>query len=156
MLLVASVALALAAVDSGAASDASTVQAWLLENFPDGKTLLFAGSSVAVGNEFSVCGGLPALVTRSSAVMANGGCPAAFTAENASCTCITGLSAQDEAWTFRLTAKSGRGTRQTGNAASAALSIASDNVLEVDAVRTLWVPASLRTLYVNLVRSIGS
>lgn len=130
-----------------AASDSTetAIQAWFVTNFKDGETQLVAGASseqAASQKAFSVCGELPALMSRSTSVAPNGGCPDVFTAVNGSCTCLTGVSNQSDAWTFRVREKTARNK-------TIPLTQAVTDVLAIDVIRTLWAPASLRSLYVE-------
>lgn len=132
------------------ATATSTLQKWFTDNFLDGETQLVAGASAdraALGDEFLVCGGLPALQTRSSARPPNGACPDVFTAVNGSCTCLTGLSSDSEAWAFRVRPKTPN-EATSGDALPVAQAVT--EVLEIDAIRSLWVSPTLLSLYDSL------
>jgi hypothetical protein len=149
-LLAALVSVAATVAAGANATTTSTLQEWFTDNFLDGETQLVAGVSAdraALGDEFLVCGGLPALQTRSSVLPPNGACPDVFTAVNGSCTCLTGLSSDSEAWTFHVQPKASSGTV---NGDALPVTQAATEVLEIDAIRSLWVPPTLLSLYDSL------
>lgn len=144
------------AVAAGAnATAVAALQTWFVDNFQDGETQLVAGVSAdraALGDEHLVCGGLPALQTRSSTVPSNGACPDVFTAVNGSCTCLTGLSSDSETWNLHVRPKSSTDpSRGTANGDSFPATQAATEVLEIDAIRSLWAPTTLHTLYVAMI-----
>nr|UWU45059.1 leucine-rich repeat receptor-like kinase [Phytophthora sojae] len=85
-----------------------------------------------------ICSGMPSLQRRSAETLPNSGCPDIFTAIDASCTClISGYNGTDT-WEFRVA------QRSVDSEYPAKLTSA--DVLHVDAIRTMLVPPTLKTL----------
>lgn len=108
----------------------------------DGETQLMVGAKgtlVALGDSYQICSGDPALVSRSSTIAPNGGCPDALTAVNTSCTCLSGYEESATNWQFVVDEKS-------DGADTFPLSLTSSDVLEVTTIRSFWVSSALHTL----------
>jgi hypothetical protein len=120
------------------------VQSWFVDNFLDGETQLFGGPNnvlKALDSSLQICGGQPSVVTRSSTVQPNGACPDVLTDVNASCTCLTGLDDNDDAWMFRVRSK-----ESDSNATSFPSTQSAADTLAIDAIQTLYVPDTLQKL----------
>ncbi|GMF17705.1 unnamed protein product [Phytophthora lilii] len=121
-----------------------SAQSWFVDNILDDEIQLFGGPNEALkalDSNLQICGGLPLLVTRSSTMEPNGACPDIFTVMNASCTCLTGLDNNDDAWEFHVKANNG-----DSNTTSYPTTLAATELLVIDAIQTLYVPESLEKL----------
>ncbi|RLN20392.1 hypothetical protein BBJ28_00018777 [Nothophytophthora sp. Chile5] len=112
-------------------------------NSADNLTYLAVGVNSALSNiteDELICGGVPSLQRRTSAMMPNNGCPAIFTAIDGSCTCLPDYSGLDT-WEFLVT------TSTSDDAIPVSLN--ATDVLPIDAIRTLLVPSTVNSLYVQ-------
>lgn len=94
----------------------------------------------ALGSSYQICGGEPALISRSSIITPNGGCPSALSAVNASCTCLSGYDDSESTWSFVVA------ERASGDSSAFPLALAASDVLEVTSIRSFWVSSALHTL----------
>uniref|UniRef100_K3WH63 Uncharacterized protein n=1 Tax=Globisporangium ultimum (strain ATCC 200006 / CBS 805.95 / DAOM BR144) TaxID=431595 RepID=K3WH63_GLOUD len=117
---------------------------WYTTNFYENETQLLGISNNRTDglpqNE-KPCAQLPSLQTRSSSVKANGQCPPEYT--NLSCTCILGYirAGHNEFWEFKVKKKT--------SATMLPLTLDAADVLEVDAIATIWGPGTLKGLKIN-------
>jgi hypothetical protein len=118
------------------------LRSWFLANVKDGETQLMVGAKdalVALGDSYQICGGEPALISRSSTIDSNGGCPDILTSVNASCTCLSGYDESAASWQFVVSEK-------TDDDEAFPLALTSSDVLEVTTIRSFWVSSELHTL----------
>ncbi|POM80287.1 TKL protein kinase, partial [Phytophthora palmivora] len=123
------------------------IQSWFVDNFLDGETQLFSGPNevlMSLDSSQHICGGQPSLVTRSSIVKPNGACPEIFTDINASCTCLTGITTNEETWAFRIQLKRGEFSATSYPATQPVT-----DILEINTIQTLFVPPTLKTLSIT-------
>eukprot|EP00644_Phytophthora_capsici_P011499 jgi/Phyca11/118938/e_gw1.37.336.1 len=130
---------------TSSSSSSSSLTSWFITNFRDEETQLVVGTNTSTAASHQVCDGLPALITRSSTEVPNGGCPDELTALNASCTCITGYSETASSWSFHVTSESWNSTSTT----TRSLTQSSSDELVLTTIRPIWVSSSLETLEIE-------
>lgn len=137
-------------LDAGVSTAQELAQEWFVANTGENETVLAVGVNTALSNISSsenMCGGdLPSLQSRSSSLAPNGGCPTIFTAENGSCTCLTGYSNTSDTWEFRVAQRS-TDSSSTGGDGALPMALNASDTLAIDVIRTLLVPPSVTTLY---------
>lgn len=121
----------------------ASLREWYTSNFYENETQLLGipnNRTAGLSPFEKPCAQLPSLQTRSSALTPNGRCPPKF--ENLSCTCLTGYvrAGLNEFWEFKVMKKTNARVYPQNQDAR--------NVLEIDAIATLWVPETLKRLYV--------
>ncbi|KAF1334682.1 Tkl protein kinase, partial [Globisporangium splendens] len=132
-----------ATTDEQAAIRASLID-WYTTNFYENETQLLGipnNRTDGLPQNEKPCAQLPSLQTRSSSVKANGQCPPKYT--NLSCTCILGYirTGRNEFWEFKVKKKTSMTTFP--------LTLDAADVLEVDAIATIWAPGTLKGLKIN-------
>ncbi|GMF51539.1 unnamed protein product [Phytophthora fragariaefolia] len=118
-------------------------QEWFSENFWDNVTQLAVGVNSKLNNLSSsdiICNGTPSLQRRSDETLPNFGCPDIFTAIDASCTCLVSGYNDTDTWEFRVAQRDADSKYPT--------KLTSSDILYIDAIRTMLVPPTLKTLYV--------
>ncbi|KAH7472382.1 Serine/threonine-protein kinase-transforming protein Rmil [Phytophthora ramorum] len=116
-------------------------QEWFIVNLFDNETHLAFGVDSKLKNLTDsdiICNGMPSLQRRSAELLPNFGCPDIFTAVDASCTCLGDGYTDTDVWEFRVARRTIRSEYPTA--------LSSADVLPVDAIRTMQVPSTLKTL----------
>ncbi|KAL4101412.1 hypothetical protein PRIC1_005164 [Phytophthora ramorum] len=116
-------------------------QEWFIVNLFDNETHLAFGVDSKLKNLTDsdiICSGMPSLQRRSAELLPNFGCPDIFTAVDASCTCLGDGYTDTDVWEFRVARRTIRSEYPTA--------LSSADVLPVDAIRTMQVPSTLKTL----------
>ncbi|RLN20394.1 hypothetical protein BBJ28_00018775 [Nothophytophthora sp. Chile5] len=119
-------------------------QEWFTANFADNQTQLAVGVSSALSNLTDsdiICYGVPSLQRRTVETLPNFGCPDIYTAVDASCSCLTPGFNDTDTWEFHVT--------QRDNESEYPTTLNATRVLPIDAIRTMVVPSTLKTLYVS-------
>lgn len=119
-----------------------TLVNWFLSNVWIGETQLMVGASsalMALDEDFQICDGMPALVSRSATVAPNGACPDVLSAVNASCTCITDFDESATSWEFRV-------SELTEAVDEFPVAQVATDVLAITSIRTFWVSSAVETL----------
>jgi hypothetical protein len=118
-------------------------QEWFTANLYNNETHLAVGVDSELQNLSSsdvICYGVPSLQRRSVDLLPNFACPDIFTAVDASCSCLSTGYNDTDAWEFRVTQRSVESEYPPA--------LTSADVLPINAIRTLQVPPTLKTLYV--------
>uniref|UniRef100_H3GIU6 Protein kinase domain-containing protein n=1 Tax=Phytophthora ramorum TaxID=164328 RepID=H3GIU6_PHYRM len=119
-------------------------QEWFIVNLFDNETHLAFGVDSKLKNLTDsdiICNGMPSLQRRSAELLPNFGCPDIFTAVDASCTCLGDGYTDSDVWEFRVARRTIRSEYPTA--------LSSADVLPVDAIRTMQVPSTLKTLEIT-------
>lgn len=119
---------------------------WYTSNFREGEVVLLGlpnNRTTGLSPSDKPCAQLPSVQMRSSALGANGTCPSEYT--NLSCTCITGYirPGASTVWDFKVRKKA-PGLEKLPTKYTA------ESVLEIDSIATIWAPATLQVLYVQV------
>uniref|UniRef100_H3GIU1 Protein kinase domain-containing protein n=1 Tax=Phytophthora ramorum TaxID=164328 RepID=H3GIU1_PHYRM len=135
---------------STSASVATTAETlareWFTDNFDDNETQLAVGVNSALNNLSSsdiMCYGVPSVQRRTNEATPNGGCPAIYTAVNASCSCLSTGYADSDTWEFYVKLRTDEGSE------SYPTTLTSADVLAIDSIRTMLVPTNLTTLRIT-------
>lgn len=131
-----------ATVDEQAEIKAALID-WYATNFYENETQLLGIPNCRTNGlrrADKPCAQLPSLQTRSSSILANGQCPAQYA--NLSCTCLLGYIRDDrnEFWEFKVKKKT--------STTALPRNLDAEDVLEIDAIATIWAPGTLKGLCV--------
>lgn len=122
----------------------TSLREWYTSNFYENETQLLGlpnNRTVGLSPSEKPCVQLPSLQTRLSALKPNGRCPAKYA--NLSCTCLTGYirDGVNEFWEFKVMKKTTQSVYPQN--------LDAKDVLEIDAITTIWAPGTLKGLYVT-------
>lgn len=121
----------------------ASLREWYTSNFYENETQLLGlpnNRTAGLLPSEKPCIQLPSLQTYSSVLKPNGKCPPKY--ENLSCTCLTSYirAGRNEFWEFKVMKKTTQRVYPQNLDAM--------DVLEIDAITTIWAPGTLKGLYV--------